>query len=350
MMKRLVFILPLVLAFATVAQDFSRTTTLAGRSIEMRLVKADDLSPVGWPKGEIELTQTSTSVEGTNVLLKLKANGIAPDSEALTLVYDLNPSIHDLNSFPAKTQILMPSIKTTSPELNRFLHDGYLVEFTVDPEIRRELNSRIDALQALKSQVSTATTDAIAIKQSEQTIVWFEDVERRFKRRTGPPLRRATLNQLNDEAYQLESLLQGPIQQNRQVTDGEKQQIAAIFGDMQGVMKEYGQSFAGLIPPAEPYYVVTVTIKGTNSALIASLRVYFTFNGLFRPLPANPPIKATGFRELGSGKSQELEAKSYQVWAAKDGDWNNPLTPPYTLNIDESSSSPIAVELSLVQP
>jgi hypothetical protein len=38
------------------------------------------------------------------------------------------------------------------------------------------------------------------------------------------------------------------------------------------------------------------------------------------------------------------------VWAAKDGDWNNPLTPPYTLNIDESSSSPIAVELSLVQP
>lgn len=347
-MKRLVFILPFVFAFATAAQDFTRTTTLAGRSVEMRLVKPDDLSPVGWPKEDTELTQTTTSLEGTNVLLKLKANGIAPDSEALTLVYDLNPSIHDLNSFPANTQILVPSIKTTSPELNKFLQDGYLVEFTVDPEVRLELNSRIETLRALKSQVATVTTDAVAIKQSEQIIVWFDDVERRFKRRTGPPLRRATLNQLNDEAYQLDSLLQAAIRQNRQATDGEKQQIAAIFGDMHTVMKEYGQSFAGSISPGEPQYVVTVTIKGTNSSLIAGLRVYYTFNGLFRPLPANPPIKATGFTELGSGKSQNLLAKNYQVWAARDGDPNNPLTPPYTLNIDETSKSPVSVELSLV--
>jgi hypothetical protein len=346
-MKRLASVLPLLLVFATMAQDFSRTT-IAARSVEMRLVKPDDLSPVAWPKRDAELTQTTTSLEGTNVLLRLKANGIAPDSEALALVYDLNPSVHDLNSLAANTQIFLPSIKTTNVELNKFLHDGYLVEFTVDPEIRQELNSRIDTLQGLKSQVASATTDAVAIKQSEQAIVWFAEVERRFKRRTGPPLRRATLNQLNDEAYQLGSLLQGAIRQNRQATDGEKQQIAAIFGDMQTVMKEYGQSFAGSIPPGEPLYVVTVTIKGTNKVLIDGLRVYYIFNGLFRPLPANPPIKATGFTGLGSGKSKNFLARNYQLWAARDGDANNPLTPLYTLNIDETSKSPISVELSLV--
>jgi hypothetical protein len=346
-MKRIAAALPILLAIATMAQDLPRAT-LAGRSVEMRIVTPEDLSPIAWPKGNAELTQTTTSLEGTNVLLKLKANGIAPDSEALTLVYDLNPSVHDLNSLPANTRISLPSVKSARPELNKLLHDGYLVEFTIDPEIRQELNSRIEALQVLKPQVEKVTTDAVVIKQAEQTIVWFNEVERRFKRRTNPPLRRATLNQLNGEAYQLQSLLQGAIRQNRQATDGEKEQITAIFGDIQTVIMQYGQSLAGSISAGEPLYVVTVTIKGTDTQLIDAIRVYYTFRGLFRPLPANPPINAMGFTELGSGKSQNFLAKNYQVWAARDGDPNTPLTPTYTLNIDETSKSPISVELSLV--
>jgi hypothetical protein len=346
-MNRFAFVLPLLLAFTIAAQDFPRTT-LGGRSVEMRLVKPEDLSPIAWPKGHAELTQTTTSLEGTNVLLKLKANGIAPDSEALTLVYDLNPSIYDLNSLPPNTQIQLPSVETVDPEFKKLLHDGCLVELTVDPDIRRELNSRIETLQGLAPQITAANTDVATSKQLKQTIEWFQEVEKRFKRRTGPPLRRSTLDQLNEEAGQVTTLLQGALQQNRSINDDEKQQISAIFGDMQTVMKEYGQSFAGSVSPGEPQYLVTVTIKGTNPALIAGLRVYFTFNGLFRSLPANPPIKASGFTELGSGKSHNFQAKNYQVWAARDGDPNDPVTPPYPLNIDETSKSPISVELSLV--
>jgi hypothetical protein len=347
MMKNLACFLPLILAFTTTAQDSPRTK-LAGRSVEMKLVKPDDLSPIPWPKGNVELTETTSTLEGTNTLLKLKANGIAPDSEALTLVYDLNPSIRDLNALPAQTQIRLPSIKTESPEVKRFLHDGYLVELTVDPEIRGELNTRIDALRALAPQIQATTQDAATLDQLQRTIGWFQEIERRFKRRTGPPLRKMTLEQMTDEANQLYSLMQGAIQQRSQLTDTDKQQIAGLFGDMQIAIKEYGQILGDVPPPAEPLYTVTVTIKGTNAVLIDGLRVYYTFNGLFRPLPTAPPIKATGFTQLGSGKSQNFLMKNYQVWAAKDGDPNHPLTPPYALHIDETSTSPISIELSLV--
>ena len=83
----------------------------------MKLVKADDLSPVPWPKATVKLTDIPTTLEGSNTFLKLKDNGIAPDSEALTLVYDLNPSIRDLNSLPSNTQIRLPLIETESSEL-----------------------------------------------------------------------------------------------------------------------------------------------------------------------------------------------------------------------------------------
>ena len=219
-MKRIAAALPILLAIATMAQDLPRAM-LAGRSVEMRIVTPEDLSPIAWPKGNAELTQTATSLEGTNVLLKLKANGIAPDSEALTLVYDLNPSVHDLNSLPANTRISLPSVKSAS-QSNEL--SAMMVSRRVHPSLkirRTELPGRRPNM-LLKPQVEKVTTDAVVIKQAEQTIVWFNEVERRFKRRTNPPLRRATLNQLNEEAYQLQSLLQGAIRQNRQATDGEE--------------------------------------------------------------------------------------------------------------------------------
>lgn len=321
---------------------------LAGRTVEMRLVKQDDLSPIPWPNGNVELTSIQSTLEGTNVLLKLKANGIAPDSEALTLVYDLNPSVHDLNSLPTSTRIQLPSIRTDSPELKKLLHDGYLVELTVDPEIRRELNSKIDTLKTFAPQLQSTTEDAGTLEKLKQTIGWFQEVERRFKRRTGPPLRQMTLEQMNAEAYQLTDLLQATIQKKEQLTNPDKQQVVAIFADMQSVIKEYGQTLADVIPAAEQLYSVTVTIKGTDNVLIERLRVYYIFNGLFRGLPANPPIRASGFTQLGSGRSQNFLMKSYQIWAAKDGDPNHPMTTVYPLDIDETKKSPIPVDLSLV--
>ncbi len=346
-MKKLTCFLALILPVVPLTSAFP-TEELAGRAVAMSLVKSDDLSPVPWPNGNTELTSIETTLQGTNALLMLQANGIAPDSEALTLVYDLNPSIHDLNSLPPNTRIQLPSIKTDSAELKQLLHNGYLVELTLDPELRQELNSRIEALKGLAPQIQNTTSDENTLDKLKQTIAWFQEVERRFKRRTGPPLRQMTLEQMNAEADQLSALLHGAIQKQTQLTDPDKHQIAAVFADMRSVIKEYGQTLADVVPAAEQLYSVTVTIKGANTALINGLRVYYTFNGLFRTLPANPPIKAAGFTQLGSGKSENFLMKNYQIWAAKDGDPNHPMTTVYPLGIDETKKSPLSVELTLV--
>ena len=112
-------------------------------------------------------------------------------------------------------------------------------------------------------------------------------------------------------------------------------------------MDHYSQTLAGNTPKAEDFCSVTVNIKAADSRNVENLRVYYTYNGLFRTLPAQPPIPSFGFAQLGSGHSQNLLRKNYQIWAAKDGDANHPVTPPYLLRIDTTIVPPVSVDLTL---
>ena len=41
-----------------------------------------------------------------------------------------------------------------------------------------------------------------------------------------------------------------------------------------------------------------------------------------------------------------MSRKNYQIWAARDGDPTNPVTPPHALFIDSSAVSPLTVDLT----
>src|SRR5438552_1432653 len=126
-----------------------RRAELAGRLIEMSVVRAEDLSPQAWPQQQMVLKQISATVtRDTNVYILLQANGIAPDPGAFALVYDLNPGLKDVNALPPDTFLQLPSI-AGGEGLKKLLQDRDLVELSVDPEIRQALNQRIEALQLL---------------------------------------------------------------------------------------------------------------------------------------------------------------------------------------------------------
>jgi hypothetical protein len=320
---------------------------IAGRQVELKLVKADDLSSVAWPTENIELKSSSaTTSADSNIYMLLQANGVAPDSQAFAVVYDLNPGISDLSSLAPQTIIRLPEV-IGGPRLKNLLQSGDLVQLTVDPDTHRQLNQSVEALQSfvpLINQLSSLPQTQSELKSSLQ---WYLDIEKRFKRRTDPPLRQATLVQMLDEAEVLRSMLQGAREQQRQITSEEQQQIAAIYDDMKAEMVQYGQTLAGVAPKGQAYFAVTVNIKGDDSKKTADLRVYYTYNGLFRPLPSQPPVTSFGFPNLGSGQTENLLHKNYQIWAAKDGDSNHPLTPPYLLRIDNTAKAPLNVDLSL---
>lgn len=321
---------------------------IAGRAVAMQVVKSQDLTPVDFAHDHFVLSQSPTNLDpGSNVLLQLRENGIAPDSEALTLVYDLNPTITDLNHLPPGQPITLPVIQMDS-QFRELLTRGDLIELTVDPEIRERLNGRIASLQQLLPSIPSVTNDATTEKRITDTIGWFQQVETRYKRRTGPPLRQATLLQMQAESEQLDSTLRTALASNTQLTTEQRDQVGAIFEDMKTEIGHFDQVLADVVPASQRFYSVTVNVSHAGNSLPEALRVYYTFNGLFRPLPADPPFPSYGFHELGSGKTESLLQKNYQIWGARDGDPNHPLTPAYLLRIDASSPSSFSIELSLL--
>jgi hypothetical protein len=346
-MKLFACLISAVLLGAATSPDVPRVT-LAGRTIQLSLVRGDDLTSAEWPNSQIRLESVETTVEGSNVLLKLKANGIAPDTDALAIVYELNPSIVDLNSIPRGVKVRIPSVETSDVTFHSWLARGYLVRITADPDLQRRISDQTALLESLRSAIPTATTDTQIQRKLETIIAWLADMDRRFKRRTEPPLRRATVDEIGLEAEQISALLQASAASKAGLTDREKQQVNAVFDDLQIVANQFSQTLASVIPEGEQSYSVVVAIKPTDGASVDELRVYYILNGLYRPLPSNPAIQADGFSELGSGKSKVLLMKNYRIWAAKDGDPNHPRTTVFPLNIDPTAKSPITVELSLV--
>jgi len=326
----------------------TRFAEAAGRVAAMTLVKTDDLTSVAWHEERIDLKRVSSVVKkDSNVYMLLQGNGIAPDSEALALVYDLNPRLKDANKLVANTSITLPSV-TGDSNLLQLLQNGYLVELTLDPGIWSELNRQIDSLQGLLPLISHLDLDPEAQTQIERLIAWYQQIGKRYKRRTAPPLRQASLIELQDEARQLLSILLDVVQQHHNLSSTERKQIVDIYDDIELEMKQFGETLAGFMPKPQAFYVVTVDIKGARPSLLDRLRVYYTYNGLFRALPASPPIPSFGFKQLGSGKSENLLMKNYKIWAARDGDSNHPVTAPYLLRIEDTAPSSMSVDLTLV--
>ena len=76
--------------------------TIAGRLVAGDFVKTADLTPATLPPGKIELVVESQSVpQGSDIFDLLTANGILPDVESFTLVYDLNPSLDKISPLPS---------------------------------------------------------------------------------------------------------------------------------------------------------------------------------------------------------------------------------------------------------
>jgi hypothetical protein len=349
-MKHISLLVCMLFAHAVSAEQDIRRSALAGRAVDFAVVDTAVLSPQPWPGANLLLSQKTVSVNSeTNIYLLLQANGVAPDSESFAIVYDLNPHLVELTTPIPSASIVIPCVADEAA-LRALLKEHRLIELTVDPEIRLQLNQHADALGSLSASVDRVTDDPEFRNKIQSVIKWYGQIESRFKRRTGPPLRRASLIELRDEANAFLFILNGALSAKRPLSVSEQAQLMAIYEDVQLEMTQYSQTLASTAPRAQGSYVVTVNIAGIDSKRAQSLRIYYTYNGLFRPLPAQPPIESFGFARLGSGASENLLMKNYRFWGAKDGDANHPLTPPYLLQIDRTSPASLSVDLSLKTP
>jgi hypothetical protein len=243
------------------------------------------------------------------------------------------------------------------PELVSKLGKEYLVALTVDPDIRQVLNQGIDKLQAsaarfaeIPADLFESPVDRSTAQQNVETLAkWYAQIKKSYLRRTGPPLRRHTLLQLSNEVDALNSLIDLRPGSGQKLSKSDREQIGAIYEDVESEISKYSQVMANQAPAAEALYRIVVNIKGDDASLISGLRVYYTFNGIFRDPPANPPVTSYPFRQLGSGKFEVLPVKNYKVWAARDGDPGHPLTPPLLVQVSPLAGEKQEFDLSLAK-
>ena len=331
-------------------------TELAGRTISMELVKAEDLSPANWPGETLTLTtQVVVTKADDNIFKLLKSGGIYPDAEAYTLLYDLNPGLEKLAPLAPNLTVKYPKV-VGDAEFQQMLKNGYLVMLTVDSKEKRQLRIDTDAIKELSARLEQLEPRRFAdsakrletINFIRDSANWFEAINITTAQRKAPPLRKVTLVQIAHEAEVLRAILEQAVTYNKKLSVKDQTQISAVHQDLDQLLKNWDQTMALDLPPAEPQFDVVVEIKGNDVKKIQTLRVYYVMAGLFRDPPKNPPVRSTNFNGLGSGSSATLPIHNYKIWAAKDGDPEHPATPIALLPVRKPlSGNTIKLELSL---
>lgn len=307
---------------------------VAGRAVTMELVKASDLSTVAWPAEEVKLvSETITTKAGDDIFRLLEANGIQPDNEAYTVVYDLNPNLEKVDPLPVGLSLAVPKL-IAGPKLQEKLKSGHIVMLTVDKDIKEQFDRNVKAISDLSVRFAALGPGRFAdIGKRNETInsvremaAWLEHMRKTFARKTAKPLRRITLIQLNNEASALRALLELALTPDKKIGAVEQTRIAAIYKDIKQESEKWDQTMAGEPPSGEAQFTIVVEIKGGSPTQIQNLRVYYAIAGLFEDPPRNPPVPISNFNSLGQSSTARLPIKDYKVWAAPDGQPSSPVT------------------------
>lgn len=344
---RIFFILIIIILsayFPLLAQVSPEEIELSGRKVKMELVKTEDLSLGNL--SDITITLESESVitkPNDNIFKLLKTNGIYPDSDAFALVYDLNPSLTKLDPLDSGTTLTLPKIKGND-KLYQALKNGYSVMLTLDAELKLQLNNLIDDIKKILKNFSySSIKNKHIVRSIKESSEWFEYINKTIARRTARPIRKVTLIQILYEAESFRNILR-QFKNSAKMNVNNERQTLAINEDLGEWVKLWDQTMAGAVMPAESQFNVVVNIYGKAGDDTKSLRIYYVVRGNFR----EPPVRSSSFNGLGSGSSAVLPIKNYKIWAARDGDPGNPLTPVKDLEVRQpSSGNTIVVELSL---
>lgn len=354
--KATTFFFAYLLSIPTLCWAAPVETTIAGRPVSVRLVKADSLSPAPWPDDAAQLTtETAVAEANANIYDLLTANGIEPDVEAFTVVYDLNPSLLRIDPLPSGVTLVLPKV-AGGDKLQDKLRHGYLVMLTMDDDLRQQLARSTSDLQGLSSQFSSLPTERFASPSTREEMLsnlkalagWFAYVQRTFLQRTGPPLRRQTLLGMRDELAFLNSLLSTIVAGQKRVTADEKEQVNAIYKDIQVQIRKYDNVMAGEPPASDGQYKIVVTIRGGDAQLTQGLQVYWAYQGLFRK-PPKEPLSSQPFDGVGSGSSVSLTIADYVIWAGRPGHPFPPITDQKPISIGPIGDNPREVALSVSQ-
>ena len=337
-------IIVVLLSLAANCDARSQPMVIAGREVALIAVDAVSLAPLKIDTENIHVKTRVISVSNlSEIYFVLRQRRIAPDVDAISLVYELNPSIEDLGLLPPNTRVAVPELVFHNP--SNFNTD-YSVQLRLDSSKRDRLSAQVDALQLSIPNLSAILDDRDTISHLDSLLHWFTDIQRAYRQRLGPPQRLHTLSQLLAESTKVRTIVDEGLR-NRKVGLNDESKIADIFDDISLEMTYYNQLMSGQETPPERYRNLTVSLVGGDELTNSNIRIYYVCKGLYElPLKSPPNIM---FTRIGGGRTERVPGKAYFVWGALDERPDVPVTARAYIKLDGSSPLNAMLDLSVLK-
>jgi hypothetical protein len=297
----------------------NKTAQLEGLEVTMSLVKRTPIAQdKPWPSESIVLGSDSFTVAGKTIQELLRTNHIAPDVEAFTVVYQLNPSVTTLSDLNL-SQIRLPIVRG-GPELVTLFGAGYIVALTVDSTTKAAFSQNVERLNGFvqdSSRLSAARFEdpskaSAAVVSLRLISDRLNRINERVVQRYGRAIPSEVLRQLNGDARHLGDVL---VSQQQIGPDGYAF-IEAVRKDVEVKAQPFVEAAAGEAPSRWPEVSVKVTtVRGNHE--ISGLRILYVPEALSRYRD-----EFRSFGALTSPTKQVLPEADYCFWAIHDLDKN----------------------------
>jgi hypothetical protein len=275
-----------------------------------------------------------TVARGSTIQDLLLHNGIEPDVEALTLVYELNPQARKLSALTSGDTLLIPAAEgplNTRP-----------ATIIVDGDLKESLSHRVEHLKAsyAQAQTSIAGGSGTIVRELEETIQTLDFIRLSILRRNGRPISRETLSQLDREALLLDTTLER-VSANHVYDATVVKAIKAVVMDVNIKAGAYTQIAAGKTPDRWPECRVIVRTAKRDGP-VQNLRIYYVPEAL-----RNDPGSYRPFDRLSTPTESMLPEADYIIWGAQDPE-PTPVTNQHRLEARVTKGD-IIVDLTLTK-
>jgi hypothetical protein len=296
------------------------------RQVQLAAVNKQTLKPDPSVKGDLGLVQYSYTVKkDESVFEVLKKEHIQPDIEAITLMYELNPSVQSFKVLQEGQEIAVPAVARNGQRIDIGQADIVLV--TLDPDLKTQFKQVVTDTKAIISArkapepVAPCGTDQMDACLVEMVGI-LNQIRLGIVQRNGPPLTRRDLILFNKEAESVKSLCELRFTRHQALSGSDAAQLRRIQGDLHMTASRLNDVMGGAVPDAPCQYLVKVTVRGASKPVLDGLRVYYLEDGRWT---GNPTDDAVAFPTLGDS-ADKLCWRDYQFWGAKAGHPTQSLT------------------------
>jgi hypothetical protein len=244
---------------------------------------------------------------GDSLSSLLQWRGINPDSDAISIVFDLNPELKNSKSFVPDQAIVLPSVTTTNPGVEAALDKGQLVALVSDQELKSDLKTNTTSFEQLADRISKED-----LRRSDFSEGQIEAILESMKatKQSLKELKNANYPASKKVFQQLNADLKTALSWNLAVvTASDRERIVFI---MATVADNVSDTAAALREGSSGKVPVEVITMLQNGDIVPNLQVLST--PILRENDPGDP-----FRKNSSPAKDDRPPARYLIWATREG-------------------------------